>query len=1000
MDFFGGAAAAGRSRSNTVVSKPKVKKGEKPILATTSSASSQVKAKEQEKEKEKEKEKGRFVGPSSSTSDSRLALSPGKGPYRGNGKISAKGRGKERGQQPLVKETESIERRNPSVNAEEVFRGMRETERDVDNIVDRYQWRQKQANGNGESSSKPQEKKNYKKKNVLDVEKDDDGYYLGRASGSGSGTAGGRGQLSSQNGGKDKGKAREERPPYGQSRTTKASQDEKQNIRRRPLDDKDLAKSRSHTSREPQSLIPNSGSESDSNSPSTSDDELSMGHTPDRHKHAGYRADETLRKRDKSSATPMSSPPKFKYTRHTKDQGGLPTKSHLDSRNDGDLKGSRFKAKREEVIIPSSQSGQTLNDTPRRPKLKKRSGTGKKRSSDELDSSDEDRLRSRDLEKRRKRAGGHGQRLATNGEDATPRPSQKLITNVGPQSRKNNRRVTSPDQGSISSPNPDPEKAQVDEDVNGDDSPMKVEWKYKRESPSAGHKFFDDLVEMASNDGDDVDYDILADQGEMTVMLEDLDDDEDVSKEDKAFLATCRSLTEQCPYCSEPMPSKPSKYLTQLQDRLEEISTPCPTESNPSARNLPWQQHIDFCNLHRAETSLIPLGIRDGYPETIDFLHLEERLEKGWIRLRLDEIVRNPQRSKVFRRVQREVEEVGKNRWGGIKFQSKEENIAAVKPGYYGDLGRAIMIDHFLNLRKWGHFPSLKSSTSSSQPQTSSQSAIAEQHNPLSLEPLSWHDFISHVLVPESSILLIMEDRRYSSLTDQAYKEAERVRSESVKYGTWKFREEGDEAEEILAELRGTVDVKRKRLRKIAVGLPLQSSPELTQINQDQATSGKATTVHEVQDEDEATPKPVKIRKNGETSTSFSSRTSRKPRSRTHSAEPNSSVSLLGSSPPPIILSKGESKKHVASSSSSPVDDDQNDSNYEDDNKENMEPSKSNNDGDGKDDEGDGIGTLSGSQQSDSSSQFYGEDLNPDEVIEALEYADRVSGSAGTSRAK
>ena len=110
----------------------------------------------------------------------------------------------------------------------------------------------------------------------------------------------------------------------------------------------------------------------------------------------------------------------------------------------------------------------------------------------------------------------------------------------------------------------------------------------------------------------------------------------------------------------------------------------------------------------------------------------------------------------------------------------------------YGDLGRAIMIDHFLNLRKWGHFPSLKSSTSSSQPQTSSQSAIAEQHNSLSLEPLSWHDFISHVLVPESSILLIMEDRRYSSLTDQAYEEAERVRSESVKYGTWKFREEGE----------------------------------------------------------------------------------------------------------------------------------------------------------------------------------------------------------------
>ncbi|WVF66867.1 hypothetical protein IAT40_001610 [Kwoniella sp. CBS 6097] len=959
MDFFA-ATPTTRSGSNTIVSRPKVKKGEKPIV---NPSFSQAKPKDNERET-----------PSSSLPTSTSKHAPaqnegsGKGRVTGTGKVPAKGKN----QSPL-KNAKPI-KRTPSINAEELFNGMKADRSDVASRLDQLQWRQEQAKANGDGSS-------FKKKKKRLEHEDGDDHYTGRASGRG--PVGGSAGPSSQ--ATRKGKGKDARTNESETRSMHNSQDHDVGVRRSD----GSSKSRLQSSGAPTAGVPISDSESDE-SASTSDDELSLGNTPERHKHEGYRADEALRRRDGSSVPPSSSSPNLKKPKSKTSKGRFAQGSRTDSRNNGGVNG-KTKATGEGVIIPSSPSG-TYKNTPR-PKVNKSKGEGKgkKRSSDDI-SSDEEDTQSRERSIGRKKDKAQGKKLRpANGDEATPRQSQSS-KDVVKESRNNRKRVPSSELSSHSS----------DSDTSDSgDSPIKPKWKPKRESLSAGHKFFDELVEMGSNDND-IDYDILNDQGDETMLLEDLDDDDEEDDEDKAFLASYRSPTDLCPYCSEPMPSNPSSHLKQLKGHLEEISTPCPTEINPSARSLSWQRHIDFCSLHRAETSLIPLGIRDGYPENIDFLHLEERLEQGWIRERLDEILRDPQSSNVFKRVHEEIEKIGKIRWGGIKFQSKEENIAAVKPGYYGDLGRTIIINHFLNLRKWGYFPSLKSSSSSQTAQTPSQSTIAEQHNPISLEPLSWHDFVSHVLVPEASVLLIMQDRGNSYATVQGYEEAEAVRAESIKYGTWKFREEGDEAEDILEKLRNSVDKKRKRLRRIAVDVASASASASAKPKEKTSASVSIETDNHVingkgrsgrtaenigQDDADATPKPNKIQRSD-----LPKPATRASRSRTHSTEPQS-VILVDQTPPSTAKEgKARGRKQGVSSQNGSVD---RDSDHEEKNEGRGKMSDENKNGDGGEDEPD---LVSGSQQSNKSSQSqYGEEWDSAAVNQIAAAIDQVSSSVGTT---
>jgi hypothetical protein len=121
------------------------------------------------------------------------------------------------------------------------------------------------------------------------------------------------------------------------------------------------------------------------------------------------------------------------------------------------------------------------------------------------------------------------------------------------------------------------------------------------------------------------------------------------------------------------MPFDPSDHLLDLKIKLYQYSTPAPTDNNPDAREIDWERASEFCFLHEAEISVIPLGLRRGWPEDIEFMELEWRLEEEWIRNELLAIARDPTTSEWFEECIQEIEEMGKLAWRSMDWQGAEK---------------------------------------------------------------------------------------------------------------------------------------------------------------------------------------------------------------------------------------------------------------------------------------------------------------------------------------
>ncbi|ODO09284.1 hypothetical protein I350_02884 [Cryptococcus amylolentus CBS 6273] len=328
-----------------------------------------------------------------------------------------------------------------------------------------------------------------------------------------------------------------------------------------------------------------------------------------------------------------------------------------------------------------------------------------------------------------------------------------------------------------------------------------------------GHSFFKMLENMDVHDDlEEFDDDFLDGPSfNLDTTMEEEDDDDwldgDYTDAQREWILRHVNKKNPCPYCDEPLPFNPTEHIENLKARLDKLSKPAPTTRNPNARDLHWQQAIEFCTLHRAEATIIPLGIQAGYPETIDFKNLDRRLEEGWVWAEIEKIVKDPSRSEMFLEVKREIESVGKMRWGGIMHQSKAERLLAVKPGYYGELGRVIMTDHFQKLQQWNYL-------SPCVPPARPGSDITDDLI-LPISPLSAADFIANVLVPEASIFLIMDDNQCRSFDRDAYDDAARTREESAQYGNTKFREGDRQAKKLLEELRKGAPKKRERVKRL-----------------------------------------------------------------------------------------------------------------------------------------------------------------------------------------
>lgn len=106
------------------------------------------------------------------------------------------------------------------------------------------------------------------------------------------------------------------------------------------------------------------------------------------------------------------------------------------------------------------------------------------------------------------------------------------------------------------------------------------------------------------------------------------------------------------------MPAQRTRYLQDQATELERIRW---TEYDDD--ELPWDLTINFCETHRAEARVIPLGLREGYPGKIEFSAMPSRLENAIFREDMEDLMASPEDSPLFRRIVKRIGKIGRGAW-------------------------------------------------------------------------------------------------------------------------------------------------------------------------------------------------------------------------------------------------------------------------------------------------------------------------------------------------
>ncbi|KAG9001213.1 hypothetical protein FRB90_011659 [Tulasnella sp. 427] len=221
-----------------------------------------------------------------------------------------------------------------------------------------------------------------------------------------------------------------------------------------------------------------------------------------------------------------------------------------------------------------------------------------------------------------------------------------------------------------------------------------------------------------------------------------------------------------CPFCDEVLPTFMSTRLQNLIDSLVNQTRLAPRPSNPLGRDAPLSLSINVCSAHREEMQTIPRGLKMGWPRKIDFKDLPRRMKRSAIRKALEAIVSIPARdrdSKFWIAAREDIRKRGARVANSV--QGQMETFHLTQPGYYGEQGFIVISETLQNM-----FPQ-------------------EKLEAADIMPMNSQDFLQRVLVPETAILLIMEDR------DEDYATALKTMEDSRAFGTALFPAKDNDAD-------------------------------------------------------------------------------------------------------------------------------------------------------------------------------------------------------------
>ncbi|KAJ7461943.1 hypothetical protein FB451DRAFT_964949, partial [Mycena latifolia] len=202
-----------------------------------------------------------------------------------------------------------------------------------------------------------------------------------------------------------------------------------------------------------------------------------------------------------------------------------------------------------------------------------------------------------------------------------------------------------------------------------------------------------------------------------------------------------------------------------------------PHSWNRSGRIAPSAVMASFCAMH-AFKSLIPQAVAKGWPQSIDWVALEGRVR--CVESDLAKIINDPGDPIVYPTAKTSeagnglrmqcifwLEFVQRMETNGPKnirgAKSGFATFARVQPGYYGEIGFDILYNVLCDM-----FPLV-------------------DILPAVVRPLTPHEFIQQIMVPEAAMRLIADDLKLDLAKRDEKKKAVEVLRESARYGAMKF---------------------------------------------------------------------------------------------------------------------------------------------------------------------------------------------------------------------
>ncbi|KAJ3571044.1 hypothetical protein NP233_g4012 [Leucocoprinus birnbaumii] len=273
---------------------------------------------------------------------------------------------------------------------------------------------------------------------------------------------------------------------------------------------------------------------------------------------------------------------------------------------------------------------------------------------------------------------------------------------------------------------------------------------------------------------------------EASAMVNNIDPYEE---EDSLFISPSVDPETLCPYCDSPLPPSPTPFFSKLLESALGKSHPDPRSTNPLGRKAPLSVFVVVCQRHDFETEVLPEAEAKGWPKSIDWEGLGDRVSR--MKPDLKDIIhdsgepdmqalingeggdlmtsfscKGPRIRCVFwREAMKSFLKSGARGMADVRGQFLD--FEKSQPGYYGELGQIIIQQTLLNM-----FP-------------------PDSFDPTLIKPFTATDFIQRILVPEVALRLIMEDRGLKGL--MGAETALSILRESTTYGVTMFPEDSGE---------------------------------------------------------------------------------------------------------------------------------------------------------------------------------------------------------------